>query len=232
MAVLTTANAVLHARLLALDTSTVQPGLTDAQYLSLLNEAYLRWFEAIEPRIKWYTPTQAGLNGIAAGTYQKTTTPVDIADILQLCLASGATAADGKALERVEPHAMLKKIAEETTQGVVARWSAVRLTTSTDADIGKWSITFHPIPAATTNLSLIVKTAPALLVSGSVNPDVSEQAAYTLARIVAARAAAALGRDGEFIQNIVQPIPDDIRQSFGFGMTTRRPIQRNDEGPA
>lgn len=43
---------ILLARMWAQDTSTTLPGLTDAQYMNLINDRYLTWFKVVEQRAK------------------------------------------------------------------------------------------------------------------------------------------------------------------------------------
>lgn len=228
MAVLTVANIILHSRILALDTSTTEPGLTDAQYTSLFNEAYLRWVEAIEMRPKFLTPTAAGLASVAASTKSVVLSDATVYEPLQIHKVSGSSATTGTPLERVEPHVILALL-DGASNGTTAKWAAIRTPATSSADIGKWTVYLYPPPDATAHFSLVARCYPAVLTTSD-TPDVSEPSAYTLARIVAVRAATALGRDGDFLSAIAQPIPDDIKSAFGIvRSTSTKPVERGME---
>jgi hypothetical protein len=221
MATMTGAQFIAYVRLLTLDTNSSNYGLTDAQLVLMSNDALTRWYDVVEPRVKWLTPTALGGASLATNAISFTTTPVDIQEILSCFLSSAASATDGAQLEKVEPNDIFALNNQGDAAATPTRYAVMRAATATAADVGKWTVFFHPKSpgptTSTTHISAIVKTAPPAVIASTPSTeiiDVSEAGGYTLARIVAARAATLLGRDERFVGMLMQGVPEDIQQSM------------------
>jgi hypothetical protein len=81
-----------------------------------------------------------------------------------------------------------------------------------------------PTADTTYQFPINVRKVPAILSAGSTDqPDVSEPASYTLARLAAAEAAYIVGEDSEFVANILRPVGEDILASMGMTGLALRP---------
>lgn len=219
MANLTVANGLLHARALYVDTDTTDPAVSDATLTKIANEKYLLWHARVEPR--WVT---ASLATLVESTASYTTTAVNIAEINTVYDASLALGV----LEQIEIHRYRQKMFDSSSNGTPIQYALERAQTDTEANIGKWIVYPYPPPdalAATKVLTGIVRLVPALVseIPGTDQMDVSDEAAYTIWRMVAAEAARMVGEDAEFIAGILAPIKDDVLTAMGMTALALRP---------
>lgn len=219
MSSLSLANLTLHARLLAQDTSTSSPALQDSQYYSLINEKYAWYKEVVDPRTTWVNHTQ--LTGSGGGVSSKSfkTSDTNYRKILALLPETSSSSTDlASPLERVE----LNELGDFSTSSYYAL-SRQQLT-STAADNGKWTIYFGAAPATQFYSAWVIKEVTALS-SGSDVPELSDHEGYMVARMAAAEAARLAGRT-EMVDQILAPLPQEVRDALQTAQNVKKPRGR------
>lgn len=221
------------------DVDSTDPALSDAQLTKLINEAYYKWCDTVEPRFKRMAVALTGLNFPAAtpATVAVTCSLTNIAEVGSVeCYpaASGTGATYSPVLERIDFNDWLRMMGEDSTASasMPTKLALQRLQTDTEADQNK--IAFYVYPPCSADLSLIptVRLVPAALSSGTDEPDMTEEARYVLARIVAVHAAHEIGEDADFIAAIAATIPEKVQQSMGIASLWKRPRINEGERPA
>lgn len=231
MANLTVTNGLLFCRELYVDSDTVDAALTGTQLVRIANEKYLRWHEKVERRFQTLDNTTTGLD--LTGLYTDLTSIVTIAEIESVSLRN-ATNIDTEA-ERAPRSEVLASLSElsygTASDGRPYRYFIEREGTDTEASIGLWRIYLnqqHDVAGASATLKAILRArvVPALLtVSGETSTDqmdVSDEAAYTIWRLVAAEAARIVG-DDEMVPGILATVPQDVLASMGMSELATRP---------
>lgn len=219
---LTLTSMTSHARLLTQDTSTAGPALTDAQYYSLINEKYAWLKEEVDPRTTWVDHATLFGSGAAVSAKNVMTNATNYRKFLALLPeTSSSSQLLASPLERVEPN----ELADYTTAATYAL-SRQQLG-STAADNGKWTIHFGAAPSSQYYSAWVVKEVTALA-SGSDVPELSDHECYIVARAAAAEAARLSGRT-EMVQQIMAPLPQNVRDALQTSMNLKKPRQRTME---
>lgn len=229
MAVLTVSEIEALARILYADTDSSDPALTSSELTKLINDKYLRWHEKVEPRYQIVTSGSSGFTTTSGGASASTvvgtlTTLAEIGQVLWYA-GSGTSGTSGKPLEILPLADFFRRRGVNTSaSGPPAIGSLTRENTDTEADIGKWRLRVWPEADTTYQFVVVVRKVPVILAAGGVDqPDVSEPASYTLARLAAADAAYIVGEDAEFIANILRPVSQDVLGSMGMTELALRP---------
>ena len=208
MADLTVTNGTLHARLLAQDTSTTLPGLTDANYLSLANQWYMTWFRTIEQRVE----RVASFQTLADGTVEATSTGTD-PEILGLEIALTP-------LEKMEYEELRALRVKDSTTGTPTAYALVK-----DTDTQKWLVSYWRIPDAAYTVTALVRSYPTALSAGGDVTILGDAESYWLWALVAADAVVLLKRP-ELRETILAPIPNNIRLKLGVEQVRFDPRRR------
>lgn len=226
MAVLTAAEAEAFGRILYADTDASDPALTSSEWQKIHNEKYLRWHEKVEPRYQIVTTGSSGftLAGSASTVVGSLTTLAEIGQVLWYA-GAGTAGTEGVPLEILPLSDFFRRRGVDTSAaGPPAIGSLTRENTDTEADIGKWRLRVWPNADATYQFPVMVRKVPVALAAGGTDqPDVSEPASYTIARLAAADAAYIVGEDSEFIANILRPVSQDVLASMGMTELALRP---------
>jgi hypothetical protein len=229
---LTLADIDTHAGILAAMTDTTDPPLTTAERYAIINELYLRWHEKIEQRFK----NLYGEFSIITGGFFVDGTSTNIAEIdrayaISSDSYSASDAGMGNEVEVIDVSEMFELYKNAPDSQFISavlptRIAFKRLQTDTEADIGKWRCYVYPktiADATTLKISVSARVIPALLAGGTDQPDISDEARYTIARLAAARYAAVVGEDQEFIAEILRGVDEDVLASMGMSDLMKRP---------
>ncbi|HJW74957.1 MAG TPA: hypothetical protein VJ787_04715 [Thermoleophilia bacterium] len=207
MAILTLAQMETHARLLAQDSSASNPGLTQAQYFSLINEAAQYWTSEVSPRVKILSATASGATFATVNV--KDLTDNGIADVLYALQATAAGNVTGTSVERVRISRMLELQEDATSSATITQWAMTRTAVGVATGGNQGRITIYIYPKATGTLYLALAVRPWHTdMAGTDVPDVSDEESRIIARMAATEAARLLGRDEAFINRIAALLPD------------------------
>lgn len=212
MAALALDVGILLARLWARDSSTTLPGLTDAQYASLINDRYMTWYKVIEARALRVASFQVLANGELEGVASATSVHPEVLG-LEIALSP---------LERVEYAELRALRVSDPTTGTPTRYAMVKDTASE-----KWLVSYHPIPNGAFTVTALVRVYPTAL-SGTAVPLLGDAESYWLYRLAAADAAFLIGRP-ELVEMILSPIPEAIRGKMGVEAKRLDPKRRPQE---
>jgi hypothetical protein len=222
MSVLTGAGVLAQARLLAEDTDpdAANQGLTAAQWLALINEAYYDLYELLgKARVQYVDSLTIDVSvTLASPRYSLATSSAVLYDLLALeyFQAAGAittiSEGDGTPLERMDPQEIrwLQKKKGTTGNPVYAGWARQEGT-------GKFLSWFFPIMRDPAGLATVhymlagyVKAYPTALVGSTETPDFTDSESYDLARIAAVRGCANLG-DYDLAGKLAEQLPDKMQ---------------------
>lgn len=205
------------ARRLYVDTDSTDPALAAADLTALINEAYLKWCEAVEPRY------QVGTLFAVSGASLSAASNAAVAEIG--ALTTGTPGTTFRTIEQVDYNTIQDKVSEDgtTTSDVPQMCALQRNQTDVEANMNYWTLYVWPKSVAGYNVTAQYRKTPAALSSGTDEPDMSEEARYTLARIVAATAAYLVGEGPEFVATILQPVPEHIQSAMGVAGLHKRP---------
>jgi hypothetical protein len=227
MAILLPSEMITAARRDCVDTDSVDPAFADAIYLTKLNKYYLMWSQKIEQRITVLTPTQSGLT-YAASDATKTTTPVNIFEIVEAHSTSGASVTLGTPLEP-RTASWIRHKQQGNTADAPIYYSATRAASAALASVGAWSVAIYPIynGAGSVRIALYVRAWPALMAAAdTAPPDVTELGAYTISKLAAAEIAGMMGEDEAFIAHILRDVSDEIMSQMGVPrIGHKRPVR-------
>lgn len=212
MAALALDAGILYARLWVQDTSTTLPGLTDAQYTSLINDRYMSWYKVLEVRAQRIASFQVLASGELEGVASATSIVPEIYE-LEINLSP---------LERMEYNEIRALRVSDSTTGTPTRYAAIKDTASE-----KWLVSYHPIPNGAFTVTALARVYPTAL-SGTAVPLLGDAESYWLYRLAAADAAILLKRP-ELTEAILSPIPDAIRGKMGVERKRTDPKRRPDE---
>lgn len=206
------------ARRLYVDTDTTDPALSTADLTALINEAYLKWHESVEPRYQTGVAFVVGATAVSAMSNANTYAEFG-------ALTVGSVGSTYRTIEQVDYNTIQDKLSEDgsTTSDVPQMCSLRREQTDTEANQGLWTVNVWPRSAAGYNITAQYRKTPAALSAGTDEPDVSEEARYTIARIVAATAAYLVGEGPDFVATILQPVPEHIQSAMGVARLHKRP---------
>lgn len=203
---------ILVARRWVQDTSTTLPGLTDAEYTSIINDRYMTWFKVIEQRAERIPSFMVLADGTVEGVSSATSIVPEILG-LEINLTP---------LERMEYAELRALRVSDSIKGTPTRYALVKDTASE-----KWLCSFHPIPNGAFTVTALARVYPTAL-SGTLVPMLGDAEGYWLYRLAAADAAFLLKRF-ELIENILAPIPDAIRGKMGVERKRLDPKRRPEE---
>lgn len=232
-----------HARLLAQDGDTTNPGLTSAQYTSLINQRYLHYFRQIEPRIKWVSATTSGLT-LAAATRVKTITDTGIPRIDEVIGVfdegtdiGALTKTQGQPLKREDVAVLLAESTylpveqiDASLRGAPTKYATLVTAaepTSATTNRGQVTIYFNKYSPIARYYSVMVRQSPTLLSGATDTPDVTPEGSYiipTLAGYDAARLLGGSSRDAGFLEGILKFVPQDIQERLMVGRKERDPV--------
>lgn len=204
-----------QTRTLYADADSNDPALADSELTALLNEIYLFYSLKVEKRVSEFTANQAGFSFVAPAAVA-TGTETDWYEITQAYLAVDGDTLYGTPLEIVKVAEILRLQQSSPTPGTITKVAFGRVASAITANIGPWKAYVHPIPDNDAYISTLVRAWPTALSSSLDTPDLSELAAYTVCAITAARAAAIIGEDQQFIENILATVPDETRELMGM----------------
>jgi hypothetical protein len=234
VAILTLAGMRAHGQLLCLDTDTNSPAIGTAEWASLINEKYLTWHEKVERRFKIQASASSGftITSLSAGVVCKvTSTATDYAEIERVMYYQAASTAllVGAQLEKKKVSEIYRLFNEDQSLTAQPKYYALERTeTGTTADIGKWTLYVQgpvDVSGGAFQFPCFVRSTPTALSADADTPDVTHEAAYTIARLAAIEAAN-LMRDADLATRLAQPIPDDIRSHFGLSArVSDRPVR-------
>lgn len=194
------------ARLYARDTSSTNPGVSDAQMLIIVNRRGRGYYSRFEPRVIQHTGSQTGLtvssNGVTA-----TTTPVNYARIISLHRETSNSVTDGVQLKILPT---VDELLNERTRllggGNAAPESVavVRAQTTTPGSQGKWKMLLDKLSDSTYFFSGWFEVEYTDLVNTTDAPDLSPVGAADLAVLTAYDCALLLNRPDSFLNGIIQ----------------------------
>lgn len=205
-----------QTRALYVDVDPVDPAHDDSVITARLNENYLLYSLKVEKRVTPQTATQSGFSLTVANAGIAESTPLNWYEVVEAYRAASAATAYGTPIEIVKVQDVLRLRASDPTPGIPAKIAFTRLASASSANIGKWTAYAYPIPDQTYYAGTLVRAWPTELASAADTPDLTELAAYTIARIAAAQLAAAVGEDETFIRHILAPIPDETLELMGM----------------
>lgn len=230
MSVPTLSELEVHVGDLIVDPDGVADSTTRKRFI---NEAYVEWMATLQDRPRLLS---AGTSGLvtSSGTRFYTLSVTTIREILGLFRsASGGSTVPLGELEWLEPHEHQEEYEASQALATPAYWTAWRLdAAATAADVGKWSVGFHPTPTAADSYILRVLVEPTALSGSTDKPDVTDVEAYALGRVAAARLALSMGRDDGFIAQLWQGVPERMQAVFRSQEKSKGPRPRPEERPA
>lgn len=223
MAQLTGTTILAEARVFAQDTSTSAPAVSDANGLILLNDVLQRWTGDVEAKQSLISATDSGLTfGASVGIVE--TTAQDLWDtILSAHESDGAAvpAILSPQLEHWTVERMLDTYRNDydgtVTGGGSKGWLAYaweRVAAST-AITGSTAIRVYVYPVLAATRYLIVRVPKTVeLAALTDTPDLSRREAGIVKRLLAWEMARLHTRDGEFLQQILAPIPSGVLDRY------------------
>jgi hypothetical protein len=219
---LTVGDIESRARELYGDTSTTSPGVSQALIISRINDWYHRLTGIFQRRpfsvAHGTTTTNWSAATLAQSAKSIDTTQADLLEILALHLETNNTNIGvGAVLRRVSPHRILMLQRTLSTEASPTLCSIERIATTTVANQGKWRVRVHPIPDTAYYLSRFELRDPQTLTTSGQAPDVTEEEAYIVARLVAADAAMMIERPRSVADQILTGIPDRVMRALGRG---------------
>lgn len=227
------------ARIMARDTSSTNPGVSDASYLVLFNRRYRAYYARLEPRVVRHHSTTCGLT-LAVGGHTALTTPTNYARIHSVFREDSATALvqvrpitifrdepGRSALERVMDLRNTELGANDGTPNHVA---LVREATTTAASQGKWRAYFSPGADNTYYFSVIAEVESTDLAAPADAPDVSPTGAAFLTVMTAHDAACLLNRPADFRQHLLDEAATYGDASYLLAQDMNGALPRGPEG--
>lgn len=219
MATLTRSGMRTHAKLRAQDPDTTNPGISDANWNLLLDEAYHDWFMAFADRLKLVDPFAT----IANNGYTATSaaSPYTVESIE---LKGSASWAGGPhvPLELDDYDAVRADIADAyaihgATVGSIVDDTPRRVGIRKTQDATTYDVVVYPGNATGGNLVLQAwcRNELTALSGDSSTPDCYETDAYNIALLAAARGSALMGNDPGFTQGLWQELPQKWQDRFG-----------------
>jgi hypothetical protein len=223
MAQLTGIQIGYKARIWAQDTDPIDPAVNSDEELSLLNDVLLRFTGDVESKELLVSATTSGLT-FAANTAVATTSASDLYDHILAAYPS-----DSASVPTVLPPGLTLWTVKEmldaynndgsgTVTGSGTReWQAYaweRVAGST-ADTGSTSIRVYVYPALAATRYLTLRVPKNVMISSlAATPDLSIREAHIVARLLAWEMARLHQRDGEFLQQILAPLPNGILDRY------------------
>lgn len=195
-----------YARTLVRDTSTANPGLSDATYNLLIAEARSE-YAAMYPEQFTGDLSFGAAPTTTATQFRKTFTPTDIVRNV-LNIRANLSGTIYTPLEQTgSVQEILGLIASNGTNAPPTKYFCVR-TLNSDT---QWDVYFYPVPDNAYNLIFTANVEPSEL-SSDANPVLfNYSGSRTIARMAAIKAAIILGRSADYIQNLMATLPDQIR---------------------
>lgn len=234
----TWATILAAARIKARDTSTTNPGVSDAQYLVLFNRRYRAYYAKFEPRVVLHSSTTSGLTlPLLGGTCL--TTPVNYARILAVFKEAAAGDTDMgvqmKIYRDLPGKSALDQLLDLRNSELGANSSEpnhvvlVRAQTTTAGSQGKWRAFFAPFADNTYYFSCIAELEATDLTTGTDAPDVTPNGSAFLTALTAYDAACLLNRPQDFKANLMEEAGAyaDVAKFLGAEMSA--PLQRQPE---
>jgi hypothetical protein len=240
---LTLAEMETHSRLLAQDGDTTNPGLTSAQYTSLINQRYLHYFRQIEPRISWVSATTSGLT-LALNTRVKAITDASVTTRIDEVIglfdegtnSDAATATQGQPLKREDLMVLLSEsvylaveAVDASLRGAPTKYAVLRddaEPTSATTLRGAVTIYFNKYSPIVRYYSVMLRRSPTKLSNTDDTADVTPEGTYIIATLAAYDAARLLGgssRDPGFLEGILKFVPQDIQERLLVARGERDP---------
>lgn len=226
------------ARIKARDTSTTNPGVSDAQYLVLFNRRYRAYYAKFEPRVVVHRAIDSGLT-LSVSSVVKLTTAVNYARIVALfreaAVSDSTMATQIKILKDIPDRSALDQLldlANVDLSGAVGTPNTaalVRAQTTTAGSQGKWYVFVSPIPDNTYYFSCIAELEATDLTAGADAPDVTPNGAAFLTVMTAYDAACLLNRPQDFKAHLMEEAGTyaDVAKFLGAEMSA--PLQRQPE---
>lgn len=210
MAQLTGTLILSYARIDAQDTSTVNPGVTDAQGLILLNGILTQWFRNQKSNASYLSATASGLT-VSANSQTATTSIATIAEIAEAYQATavGTTSPTTPPLKRVSVRDIrqLYDDSDGVFTGSSSTWSmwAAEL----EKDTAKWLVYVYPVLNSAAYLLTRCVLHQQLGALGS-TPDLTEVDGFYVSKLLGAKIAKLCDRDDSFIASILSEVPKEI----------------------
>lgn len=200
MASLTRAQARDLARLLAQDTATTAPGVSDTKANALLEEQR-QWYASLFPEDTLSLAYDESSPGVTTSLSLTTT---DTFRTLDVCVGMYG----GKLLERVDYHLLAQRSQYDTLNGVAATlatsWGAIR--TGDTA----WSVLLWPSDNVAKKIRLYGHHEVAPLSADGDLVLFGNHGSRVIARLAAIELARACGRPSEFIAAIAAQLPERV----------------------
>lgn len=209
------------------DTSTVNPGITDAN-LNLLIEEARQFYSALYP--DQIARELGTYNTIAhASSLQITVSNDNVLprEITSAYLVDAAPTPDLFTPLRFADslESMLAKQVDDNIEAAPKEVIALRALGS-DA---VFDIYFYPIPDAVYQISLWGSFEPTLMTADTDKLLFGFHGSRTIVKIAAATAAAIIGRPPEFVQGILAELPDRVATRMREDLGYRRPLKHQDK---
>ena len=223
MAQRTGTQILAKARVIAQDTSTSQPAVSDANALILLNDVLERFCGDVSAKHHLIAASASGLT-FAAGDAIKETSAQDLWDNILAAYESDSSSVGTvlpQQLEHWEVERMLDTINNNfdgtVTGGGSSGWIAYAWepVASGAVTTGSTGIRVYVWPPLNATRYMTLRTAKLVeLAALTDTPDVTRREASICARFLAWEMARLHSRDTEFLQQILAPIPSQVLDAY------------------
>jgi hypothetical protein len=194
-----------EVRLIIQDTDPVSPAISDAQLLTLANTRYMLWV------LKYERTLIGTVNGTAviiptSGAIQSQSIGANILEVTGAALGSTT----GKIL----PVNVFFKVSERAANEVGIIDEVGILVSERDDSQTNLKITAAPTPLVATSVYINYIAYPSVIANDTDQFKVNHGHQRILTRLIAADAAALVGRDDAFVAKIIDPIKDALPNGF------------------
>ena len=218
MAQPTAATVIAIARILAQDSATTNPAVSDTEAVVLLADCYLRYNGDVEKKVGLLAASSSGLT-FAAGDTVKTTTG-DVGELL------AAFPSDTNAVNTLQTPALalwtvrdMLDAYSDTGSGTASvgqsgefqAWAWEKVTESTESE--KARVYVYP-PCNRTRYLTVRQSSYDILTATSSVVDLNPRSTRILARFLAWEMARLHTQENDFLQQILAPIPAQVLNSY------------------
>lgn len=192
-------------RLIIQDTDSVSPAISDAQLLVLANTRYMLWV------LKYERTLIGTVNSVAVSI---PTTGVIQSQVIGANVLEITGAALGSTTGKVLPVNVFYKVVERAANEVGKIDEVGIVVSERDDSQTSLKITAAPTPTVATNIYINYIAYPAAISADSDVFKVNHGHQRILTRLIAADAAALVGRDDAFVAKILDPIKNAMPNGF------------------
>jgi len=217
-----------HARVLAQDTSTSSPAVSDANALILLNGVLTRWGD-VNAKETLVAASASGLT-FAAGDAVKETSASDLWDHIVAAYESDANTV-GTVLPPQLTHWTVEQMLAAhqndfdgtVSSGGSSGWQAYAWepVAGSDAKTGSTVLRVYVWPALAATRYMTLRVPKNMILDALTDtPDISRREAEVVKRLLAWEMARLHTEDTEFLQQILAPVPERILNAYFEGGKT------------